>query len=96
MAMVGAFSGPSLACDIAAASIVAGGVLGLSLMVALGRWRQGMHNLRLLLTALALRLAGVPAPPLVLPEGASVGGMPYAVAVAAGTVWCLWPLSGLS
>jgi prepilin peptidase CpaA len=96
IAMVGAFAGPSVVCSIAAASIVAGGVLGLVLMAACGRWRQGMHNLRLLLTVLALRMAGIPAPPLVLPAGASVGGMPYAVAVAAGTVWCLWPVPGLS
>jgi hypothetical protein len=75
---------------------MAGGVLGLVLMAARGRWRQGMRNLHGLLMALALRMAGAPAAPPVLPEGASVGGMPYAVAVAAGTVWCLWPVSCLS
>ena len=94
MAMVGAFAGPSLAYDIAMASILAGGVLGLLLMVACGRWRQGMGNLRLLLTALALRLAGVPLPRPLLPAGGSVGGMPYAVAVAAGTAVTLWSAHG--
>lgn len=96
MAMAGAFAGPSLACGIAAASVLAGGALGLVLMALGGRWRQGLSNLRVLLTALALRLAGAPAPPLTLPQGASVGGMPYGVAIAAGTAWCLWPGHGVS
>jgi prepilin peptidase CpaA len=94
MAMVGAFAGPSLACDIAVASILAGGALGLALMAASGRWRQGLDNVRLLLTALMLRLAGVRMPLPAMSGGASVGGMPYGVAVAAGTVATLWPVHG--
>lgn len=94
MAMAGAFAGPSLACDIAMASIVAGGALGLALMAFGGRWRRGMANLRLLLAVLMLRLAGVRLPLPGLSGGASVGGMPYGVAVAIGTVAALWSARG--
>jgi prepilin peptidase CpaA len=90
MAMVGAFAGPSLALDIALASILAGGVLALVLIVAGGRWPQALVNVRLLLMALALRLAGVRMPLPAMSGGASVGGMPYGVAVAIGTGVTLW------
>lgn len=90
MAMAGAFAGPSMACDIALASIVAGGVLGLALMAASGRWRQGLVNVRLWLTAMMLRLAGVRVPLPALSGSASVGGMPYGVAVAIGSAITLW------
>ncbi|SFV10389.1 A24 family peptidase [Pseudoduganella namucuonensis] len=85
MAMVGAFAGPAQALHIALLSIMAGGVLGLLMMAASGRLRQGLRNLATLLWPMLLRLAGVPAQPVPLPRGASVGGMPYAVAVAAGS-----------
>lgn len=86
MAMAGALAGPELALRIALASFVAGGVLGLLLMLASGRWRQGWRNLRAMLLPLLLRLGGMPLAPLPLAPGASVGGMPYGVAVAAGTL----------
>jgi prepilin peptidase CpaA len=94
MAMAGAFAGPSLALDIALASILAGGVLGLVLMVAGGRWRQCLANVRLLLVALTLRLAGVRMPLPAMSGGASVGGMPYGVAVAIGTGVTVWSAHG--
>jgi len=90
MAMVGAFAGPSQAFDIALASILAGGVLGLVLLLAGGRWRQGWANVRLLLTALMLRQAGFQIPLPLITGRASVGGMPYGVAVAIGTAITLW------
>lgn len=94
MAMAGAFAGPSLACDIALASMLAGGVLGLVLMAASGRWRLCLANLRLWLTAMALRLLGIAAPLPPMSGAASVGGMPYGVAVAAGTAAALWSAHG--
>lgn len=94
MAMVGAFAGPSLACEIAAASILAGGVLGLLLLAASGRWRQGLANISLLLAAWMLRLGGARVPLPVMAGGASVGGMPYGVAVAIGTAIGLWSARG--
>lgn len=90
MAMVGAFVGPSQAWDIALASILAGGVLGLMLLIVSGRWRQCWINIRLLLTALMLRQAGVRIPLPAMAGGASVGGMPYGVAIAIGTAITLW------
>ncbi|GAB2857327.1 prepilin peptidase [Pseudoduganella ginsengisoli] len=95
MAMVGAFAGPSLACDIAMASILAGGVLGLVLIAASGRGRQCFANVKLLLAALMARLSGVRVPLPVLSGGASVGGMPYGVAVAIGTAATLWSHHGM-
>lgn len=86
MAMVGAFTGPLQALDIALLSFAAGGVLGLLLMAASGRWRRGLANLRAMLAPMLLRLAGVPLQPVPLQPGQSVGGMPYGVAVALGTV----------
>jgi prepilin peptidase CpaA len=85
MAMVGAFSGPLQALDIALLSFAAGGVLGLLLMAASGRWRRGLANLRAMLLPALLRLAGVPLQAVPLRPGHSVGGMPYGVAVALGT-----------
>jgi prepilin peptidase CpaA len=86
MAMVGAFVGPLRAFDIALLSFAAGGVLGLMLMVASGQWRRGLGNLRAMLVPALLRLAGMPLQPVPLRRGQSVGGMPYGVAVALGTL----------
>ncbi|CAN7664111.1 prepilin peptidase [Pseudoduganella sp. LjRoot289] len=86
MAMVGAFVGPAQALDIALLSFAAGGVLGLVLMAAGGQLRRGLANLAALLHPLLLRLAGVPLMPVPLRPGQSVGGMPYGVAVALGTL----------
>ena len=86
MAMVGAFAGPARALDIALLSFAAGGVLGLLLMAASGQWRRGWSNLRVLLLPWLLRPGGMPLAPVPLPKNQSVGGMPYGVAVAAGTV----------
>ena len=86
MAMVGAFTGPAQALDIALLSFAAGGVLGLLLMAASGQLRRGLANLGTLLYPLLLRMAGVPLMPVPLRPGQSVGGMPYGVAVALGTL----------
>jgi prepilin peptidase CpaA len=86
MAMVGAFAGPEQALQIALLSFLIGGVLGLVLMLASGRARQGWRNLRTMLWPLLLRLGGMPLAPVPLAPGQSVGGMPYGVAVALGTL----------
>jgi prepilin peptidase CpaA len=86
MAMVGAFAGPAQALDIALLSFAAGGVLGLLLMAASGQLRRGLANLGAMLYPLLLRMAGVPLMPVPLQPGQSVGGMPYGVAVAFGTL----------
>jgi prepilin peptidase CpaA len=86
MAMVGAFTGPLAALQIAAATCLVGGVMALAMLLWSGRWREGWHNLATICRPLLLRLAGVPLLPVALPPGASVGGMPYGLAIALGTM----------
>jgi prepilin peptidase CpaA len=86
MAMVGAFTGPLGALQIAAATCVAGGVMALAMLLWSGRWRQGWRNLASIARPLLWRLAGMPLQAEPLPPGASVGGMPYGLAIAVGTL----------
>lgn len=86
MAMVGAFTGPQGALQIAVATWLIGGVMGLIMLLWQGRWRQGLGNLAAMLRTLVWRAAGVPLQIGVLQAGASVGAMPYAVAIALGTL----------
>ncbi|MCE3607612.1 prepilin peptidase [Massilia sp. P8910] len=88
MATVGAFSGPALALQIGLAAFCAGGVMALMMIVASGRLRDTGANLMSLLRPLFLRMGGMPlaAEPMPTP---SVGNMPYAVAIAAGTFFTL-------
>lgn len=89
MAMVGAFVGPAAALQIGLLSCVIGGVMALLLLAASGRLRDGVRNLRRMLVPLLWRLLGVPLLPVALPPGASVGGIPYGVAIALGTLGML-------
>jgi len=86
MAMVGAFSGPLAALRIAVLSYLIGGVLALLLLLFSGRWRDSWRNLKQLCTPMLLRLLGVPLLPVPLAPSASVGGIPYGVAIALGTI----------
>jgi prepilin peptidase CpaA len=86
MAMVGAFTGPPGALQIAVATWLIGGVMALLMLLWQGRWRQGLHNLAHMLRALAWRAAGLPLSIGALNAGASVGAMPYALAIALGTI----------
>ena len=87
MAMVGSFVGPLAALKIAMLSCLVGGVLGLAMLVYSGRWRESWRNLRQICQPLLLRLLGLPLLPVPLAPQASVGGMPYGVAIALGTAW---------
>jgi prepilin peptidase CpaA len=86
MAMVGGFSGPALALQIAVLSYLIGGVLALLILGCSGRWRDSARNLAQICKPLLLRLLGVPLLPVPLAPAASVGGIPYGVAIALGTV----------
>ena len=86
MAMVGAFSGPLAALRIAVLSYLIGGALALLLLLFSGRWRDSWRNLKQLCTPMLLRLLGVPLLPVPLAPSASVGGIPYGVAIALGTI----------
>jgi prepilin peptidase CpaA len=85
MAMVGAFTGPLAACYIAVLTCLFGGLMALGIMVVSGRCRQGLDNLWSMSKPFLLRLLGVPLRSIPLAPGASVGGMPYGVAIALGT-----------
>jgi prepilin peptidase CpaA len=89
MAMVGGFTGPWLALHIAALSYLIGGVMALLMLLASGRWRDSARNLWQICKPLLLRLLGVPLQPVPLAPAASVGGIPYGVAIALGTAGML-------
>lgn len=86
MAMVGAFAGPALALQIAFATCLIGGAMALGIVLYRGRLGDAIANVCGLLGPWLPELAA-PAP------GPSVGGMPYGVAIALGTLLLvLWPL----
>lgn len=89
MAMVGAFTGPLLAFQIALATYCIGGVLALCIVLALRRSSQAFANVDAVLRPLLMRLRGLPlcTEPMPYP---SVGGMPYAIAITLGTLLVLW------
>ncbi len=89
MATVGAFLGPALVFQASLATYICGGVLALAIVLFKRRARAAFSNAGALLHPLLLRFYGVrmaldaaPAP--------SVGGMPYALAITAGTLAILW------
>jgi len=89
MATVGAFLGPALVFQASLATYCAGGVLALLIVLARGHGRAAFHNVGALLHPLLLRLGGAPLAPATSPAP-SVGGMPYALAISAGTVLVMW------
>jgi len=98
MAMVGAFSGPVVALQIGLATLVLGGLMALGIVVVKRNGRRTLANVVLLLRPMLLRLLGVPLVRVPLTPGTSVGGMPYGVAISAGTLlvslwrhgWLAW------
>lgn len=85
MMMVGAFLGPSQTAGAALLSLLAGGVLAIAMALWHGSCWQVTSNLRYMLTVAAHRLAGGAAPAFE-PLQQTAGRMPYAVAIAAGTI----------
>jgi prepilin peptidase CpaA len=84
MAMVGAYLGPWGVASAALLSFIAGGVLALAVVLAKGALGQLFANLRAmlygtLLTAMTTGKTTIAAP------AASVGKLPYGVAIAIGT-----------
>ena len=84
MATVGAFVGPALVFQSSLATYCFGGVMALAIVLAKGRARAAFANVRALLLPVAMRFGGARLAPQAAP--ASVGGMPYALAIAAGTL----------
>lgn len=89
MATVGAFLGPTLVFQASLATYICGGVLALAIVLLRGRAQQAFLNTGALLHPLLLRFYGVRIASDKTPF-ASVGGMPYAVAITAGTFIVLW------
>ena len=90
MAAVGAFVGPALALRIGVLTFLLGGLMGIVIVLATGRFKDCLANLQLLLGRWLGRARGAgPAPDFV-----SVGGIPYAVAIALSTLailsWERW------
>ena len=91
MAVVGAFLGPMDVVLAAVASVIAGGILGLMVVMGCGGGRSMLQRYRLMLACLWAtgRFAYVkPAA-----GEAAAKPMPYALAIACGTTWTLWQQS---
>jgi prepilin peptidase CpaA len=93
MAAVGAFVGASVTVKIALATFVIGGVWALAVILFKGKWRDAWLNMRTLLQPVLMRAAKIPAETVGMPM-ASVGRLPYGVAIALGTLtvvfWGRW------
>jgi prepilin peptidase CpaA len=86
MAMVGAFVGPEAALHIGVLAYLIGGVMAVLILLCSGRWREGWYNIVLICKPLMLRLLGMPLAAEPRCPITSVGGIPYGVAIALGTV----------
>lgn len=100
LAMVGAFVGAGQVAAVALATLIAGGLLALAVAAAQGSLRRLLGNTRQMMIYTGMSaLAGFMSPP-VAPAAPASGRLPYAIAIAAGTVACLawqrihgaWPL----
>lgn len=84
IAMAGAFAGPWPVLQICFATFLLGGVMALLMITYQGKWRACLRNLRQLLWPMIARTAGIPLAPTQLDSHASVGNMPYGLAIALG------------
>ena len=85
MAMVGGFVGPAVVLDAALWTLVSGGVLSLVFMLGRGVAAQTIENIRFLLTDLMVRARSGGGARLA-PLATTAARLPYAVAIAAGTL----------
>lgn len=85
MMMVGAFLGPMQTLGAVVLTFLAGGVLAIVMALWQRSFRQLAINLRFMMTTSAMRVAGGESPRFE-PLAQTAGRMPYAVAIAAGTV----------
>lgn len=86
MAMVGAFAGPWPALLICFATFLFGGLMAILMILWQGSWRACLRNMRQLLWPMIARAAGAPLAQAPLTPDASVGNMPYGLAIALGTL----------
>lgn len=86
MAMVGAFVGFPSIFYAALATCLAGGVMAMAYALRKGALRAALTNVAALFQVAALSTACGTKPTLILDGSASVGKLPYGVAIAAGTI----------
>lgn len=89
MAMTGAHLGYPLILPAVLATLLAGGLLSLAYALWKGRLRHLLSNLFLLLTGAASSLAGGIGPAPEPAPGQTAGHVPYALAIASGTILML-------
>jgi prepilin peptidase CpaA len=82
MAVVGAFTGPGEALEVAVLTWCAGGVMALCLVLARSRLRLALGNIGHLLSG--LMVPGTRMKDMALQQ--SAGSMPYGLAIAIGTI----------
>ncbi|WP_321850940.1 prepilin peptidase [Burkholderia diffusa] len=88
MLAIGAWVGAQMAFYIVLATFLAGGIGAIGLVLVRGRMRQMWANVRALIAHRSIRAyAGATDGPV---EVASVGALPYGVAIAAGTLGMLF------
>lgn len=85
MAMVGGFLGPAGAAGVALTTLVAGGVLAIGVALWSGALRHTVANVRILVTQTIFKTLHGGSVQLDAPPN-SAGNLPYAVAIAAGTL----------
>lgn len=94
MAMVGSFLGPVSTLGVVLATLIAGGVLAIVVALHKGALLQALRNVPLMLSSTAPRSPGSGRVGM-QPPAVSAGNLPYAVAIASGTVaHLLWSGSG--
>lgn len=85
MMMIGAFLGPMQTLGVVVLTFAAGGVLAIVMALWQRSFRQLVLNLRFMLTTSAISAAGG-ASAKFEPLQQTAGRMPYAIAIAAGTL----------
>jgi len=93
MATVGLFVGPYDALQVAVITCCVGGVMAVAIILGKARLQHACANVGDLLRPLWMRLRGIPAVAEPM-RHASVGGMPYGLAIAVATMWLLFMRHG--
>lgn len=85
MAMVGAFLGPRAIAGVVLATFIAGGAMILAVVLRNGTFGRLLDNLRTMLLSAFFKLA-MHETPVIDATPVPAGRMPYALAIAAGTI----------
>ena len=93
MATVGLFVGPYDALQVAVITCCVGGVMALAIILGKGRVRHAFANVGGMLRPLWMRARGIPAAAEPM-RHASVGNMPYGLAIAVATMVLLYMRHG--